>query len=201
MNDEGHLEAILIARCQRGDPGAIDKLLQIHRARAYQYALKLTRHTEDAADVVSDGFLRIHRAIGRFQLTASFSTWMYKILRNCFLDMRKKRRVSVVCSIDEKRESEDGSVCMQIADGSESAFEIAAKSEYSEQVGKAVATLNARQRSLLSMYYEEDCTYSKIASLTGVPSGTIKSRLHRAKSDLRQNILGSPGLSPLAIVK
>jgi RNA polymerase sigma-70 factor (ECF subfamily) len=199
MKEQTYVDSILIERSQLGDPYAIDELLNKYHNTAFMYALKMTKHVEEAADVVSEGFIRVHRAIGRFQANSSFSTWMFKILRNCFLDIRKKRRVKVVASLDAAMESEDGVVFMQPIDESESAYESSAKSEFSEQVRQALDRLPAHQKDLLLLYHEDELTYEEIAERMQTPAGTIKSRLHRARLNLQQIIKDDPQLMPLAM--
>jgi RNA polymerase sigma-70 factor, ECF subfamily len=198
MNDHTYRDAILIERSQVGDVYAIDELLNKYHSKAFMYALKMTKHVEEASDVVAEGFVRIHRAIGRFQANSSFSTWMFKILRNCFLDIRKKRRVKVVSSLDAAMESEDGVVFMQPIDESESAFESSAKAEFAKQVRLAMEKLPTQQRELLLMYHEDDLSYEEIANRLHTPAGTIKSRLHRAKLNLKEIIKEDAQLSYLA---
>jgi len=185
MTPQSHLDTILIERSQLGDIHAFDILLDNHRAKAYSYALKLTHHVEDASDVVAEAFIRVHRAIGRFRANSSFSTWMYKILRNCFLDSHKRNRVNVVSSLDAMVESETGPLSMQPISDSESAFETAARAGLSEQVRGFLNELPANQREMLRMYYEEELTYREMALRLKTPAGTIKSRLHRAKLNLK----------------
>lgn len=197
MNDNKHRDAILIERSQLGDPYAVDELLSKYHNTAFMYALKMTKHVEEAADVVAEGFIRVHRAIGRFQANSSFSTWMFKILRNCFLDIRKKKRVKVVASLDAPMESSEGKVFMQPIDESESAFEMSSKTEFSEQIREALEKLPAHQRDLLLMYHDEEMTYEEIARRLSTPAGTIKSRLHRARLNLQNIIASDPKLQNL----
>jgi RNA polymerase sigma-70 factor, ECF subfamily len=199
MKEQQHADSILIERSQLGDPYAIDQLLSKYHNTAFMYALKMTKHVEEAADVVSEGFIRVHRAIGRFQANSSFSTWLFKILRNCFLDIRKKRRVKVVASLDAAMESDEGVVFMQPIDESESAFDSSARSEFSNHVRTALDKLPAHQRDLLLMYHEDELTYEEIAEKMNTPAGTIKSRLHRARLNLQEVIKEDPQLMSLAM--
>src|SRR5690349_6727865 len=111
-------DIVLIERCQRGDHWAFDILVERHQARAYQYALKLTKHAEEAKDVVSEAFIRVFRAINQFRSNSAFTTWLYRILRNCFLDMRKRKGLRIVASLDAARETDDGEVQLQVIDPS-----------------------------------------------------------------------------------
>lgn len=192
-------DAILIERSQLGDPYAVDELLSKYHDTAFMYALKMTKHVEEAADVVSEGFIRVNRAIGRFQANSSFSTWMFKILRNCFLDIRKKKRVKVVASLDAPMESPDGRLYMQPIDETESAFESSCRSEFSDQVRVALDKLPTHQRELLLMYHDEEMTYEEIARRLCTPAGTIKSRLHRARLNLQSIIESDQSLQNLIV--
>lgn len=191
MNIETYSDAILVERCQRGELNAMDELFTRYEKKAFLYSLRMTNQLDDASDVVAEGFIRIHRAIGRFQSNATFSTWMFKILKNCFLDMKKKRRVNVVASLDESYESESGLSTFQPIDESESAHELVTKQEFSAKVMTAVDRLPSNQRELLLMYYSEQLTYEAMSKVLATPAGTIKSRLHRAKRNLQTVIQGS----------
>lgn len=199
MNTDTHNDAILVERCQRGELNAMDELFARYEHKAFLYSLRMTKHTDEASDVVAEGFIRIHRAICRFQSNATFSTWMFKILKNCFLDMRKKRRVNVVASLDEAFESADGFRTFQPIDESESAHEMVNKQEFSATVMLAIDKLPSHQGDLLLMYYSENLTYEAISLRLDIPAGTIKSRLHRAKSNLKAVIQGNSAFESLAI--
>lgn len=194
MNDCRLHDEILIRRSQQGDTKAIDELLIKYQRIALMYALKMTKDIDDAADVVSEGFIRVHRAIARFQVNSAFSTWLFKILRNCFLDNRKKRRVNVVASLDAPFESQDCSYFVQPVDDTESAFDTSCRSEFSGVVQGALERLPTHQRDLLLMYHVNEMTYDEIARQLDTPAGTIKSRLHRARSNLHGIVRTDPML-------
>lgn len=198
MNIQTDSDMILVERCQRGEMYAMDELFEKYQKRAFLYALRLTKHVDEASDVVSEGFNRIHRAIGRFQATASFTTWMFKILKNCFLDIRKKRRVNVVASLDECYESEHGVSSFQPIDHSESAFELVSRNQFNERVMSAVDQLPLHQRHLILMHYSDQLSYDSMSKVLEIPAGTIKSRLHRAKSNLKAIIQRNPSFGSLA---
>src|SRR5512146_2440526 len=85
-------DQMLISRSQSGDRSAFNQLIRKHEARAYQYAYRLTRNPEEAADVVAEAFVRVYNALHNFKGQSAFTTWLYRILTNCFLDIRKKER-------------------------------------------------------------------------------------------------------------
>lgn len=197
MNDDVQIDAILVERSQKGDLDAINSLFRRHHASAMLYALQLTKNRDDASDIVSDGFLRISRAIERFRSNSSFTSWMCTILRNCFLDTLKKRRVKVISSLDEKVETDSGTLVIDSVDHSESAFDLAAKEEYSRTVRLAIGQLPMCQRQLLFMRHHLSLSYTEIAAQVSAPTGTIKSRLYRANLNLAKIIRGAPDLRRL----
>ena len=85
-------DLVLIERAQKADRDALDHLIRKYEKRAYQYAYRLTSNAEEASDVVGDAFVRIHSAMKNFKGNSAFTTWMYRILTNCFLDLRKRER-------------------------------------------------------------------------------------------------------------
>ena len=146
-------DSFLIERCQQGDFRAFDLLMERHHARAYQYALKLTKHTEEARDVVSEGFIRVFRAIRQFRSNSAFTTWLYRILRNCFLDMRKRKSLKIVASLDAVKETDDGEVQLQVEDHARSPHEQAERSDHSWRVRRAIGQLTPIQRDMIILYH------------------------------------------------
>jgi RNA polymerase sigma-70 factor (ECF subfamily) len=187
-------DGFLIERCQRGDSLAFDQLMKRHEAKAYQYALKLTKHAEEARDVVSEGFIRVFRAINQFRSNSAFSTWLYRILRNCFLDMRKRKSLRIVASLDAVKETDEGEIQIQPIDQSRSPYDQAARQVHSLQVRKAIQGLTEIQRSMIYLYHAEQMSYEEIAARLDLPVGTVKSRLNRARIALKDIFRKNPDL-------
>ncbi|HSI72683.1 MAG TPA: sigma-70 family RNA polymerase sigma factor [Fimbriimonas sp.] len=179
-------DSILIERFQRGDKQAFDTLVQKHQARAYQYAFRLTRNPDDAADVVADAFVRVYRALQTFKGDSAFTTWLYRIETNCFLDMRKKKNARPTTSLDSALNLGDGEVELQVEDHSPTAQDEAERSQRMSAVEEAVQRLPEYQRAMIIMYHAESMSYEEIADSLNLPIGTVKSRLNRARLSLRQ---------------
>lgn len=188
-------ETILIKRCQGGDASAINDLLSRYQNKAQRYALKMTKNTEDAADLVSEAFIRASRAIGRFRLDSSFTTWLHTILRNCFIDMRKSKSVKVVLSLDAPIEpiGAEGTTWQPI-DESETPFQSASRRDYNEAVYAALQLLPYKQRTLLLMHHKEELSCEEISERLCKPVGTIKSQMNRARVNLKKLICQHPEL-------
>lgn len=187
-------DLFLIEKCQQGDRRAFDLLMAKHEPRAYQYALKLTKHAEEASDVVSEGFIRVFRAINQFRSSSAFSTWLFRILRNCFLDMRKRKALPIVASLDTAYETEDGELHTQVVDKAMSPEERAIKSDHSAKVRQAVNQLTVIQRDMIMRYHGEQLSYEEIAQQFDLPVGTVKSRLNRARIALKDILMSKAEL-------
>lgn len=179
-------DAFLIERFQNGDASAMDTLIQRHQARAYQYAFRLTRDRDIAADVVADAFVRVYRAAHTFKGQSAFTTWLYRILTNCFLDMRKKSSSRPTVSFEATLQTEDGNVEVQFEDFAPSPYDEAEREEKNRSINTAVETLPEYQRAILMLYHVEMLSYEEIASVLELPIGTVKSRLNRARVGLGQ---------------
>ncbi|RYG33462.1 sigma-70 family RNA polymerase sigma factor [bacterium] len=179
-------DATLIRKFQGGDKDAMEALVRRHQDRAYQYAYRLTRSAEEAGDVVADAFLRIYKAIDSFKFESAFTTWMHRIVTNCYLDLRKKAMARPASSLDAEMAIGDGEMERQIAD--ESALNPHAEAERGEReriIGQAVAKLPEYQKAIITMYHVEMLSYEEIAESLDLPIGTVKSRLNRARNSLR----------------
>lgn len=182
-------DQVLITRAQEGDRSAFNQLLRKHETRAYQYAYRLTRNPEEAADVVAEAFVRVYNAIHNFKGNSAFTTWMYRILTNCFLDIRKKERARPAHSLESTLQTAEGEVERQVEDPGLTPHEEAEKSERESRVAKAVAQLPEYQKAMIVMYHSEMLSYEDIAASLDLPIGTVKSRLNRARLNLRDILL------------
>ncbi len=189
MSEEAHDDELLIARAQRGDRAGFDALVRKHQDRAYTYAYRLTRNSETAADVVAEGFLRIHNALPNFKGQSSFRTWLYRILTNCFLDLRKREKARPHGSLDTMMDTSEGEMAQQIPDTGLTPEEEAQRSARGDALQNALATMPDYQRAMIVMYHSEDMSYEEMAAALDLPVGTVKSRLNRARLSLRDLLL------------
>ena len=189
MSDDANDDELLIARAQRGERAGFDALVRRHQERAYVYAFRLTRNSETAADVVAEAFLRIHNALPNFKGQSSFKTWLYRILTNCYLDLRKRERARPHGSLDAMLDTGEGEVGQQIADDRPSPEEEAQRRARGDALQAALATMPEYQRAMIVMYHSEDLSYEEMAAALDLPVGTVKSRLNRARLNLRDHLL------------
>ena len=179
---------LLIRLSQQGDKDAFDTLIRKYEQRAYQYAFRLTKNADIAADVVADAFVRVHHALGKFRGQSAFGTWLYRIMTNCYLDYRKKERIRQHQSLESSLQLEDGEVRIQVEDTSDGPIEIAEQSAREEAVSLALDKMPEYQQAMLVMYHVEMLSYEEIAEALDLPIGTVKSRLNRARLALRDHL-------------
>lgn len=179
-------DAVLIRRTQDGDRAAFDELIARHSKRAYQYAFRLTSNPEEASDVVADAFIRVYNSMQNFRGQSAFTTWLYRIITNCFLDLRKRERNRQHVSLEAQLTTDSGEVTRQIEDDAPGPDDEAFKNAREEVVQRALTQLAEYQKAMLILYHVEMKSYEEIAETLDLPIGTVKSRLNRARLSLRE---------------
>lgn len=187
-------DSVLISRSQRGDRQAFDDLIRKHEKRAYQYAFRLTSNPEEAGDVVADAFVRVYSALPNFKGQSAFTTWLYRILTNCFLDMRKREKSRPTTSLEAALVTDEGDLERQVEDDAPTPHQEAEKSERERAVERAVGHLPEYQKAMITMYHVENLSYEEIADALDLPIGTVKSRLNRARLSLRELLVSDEEL-------
>ncbi len=178
----------LIERARGGDRSALEELVQRHYRTVFNLAYRLSNDYDNAQDIVSEAFIRVHNALPNFRGDANFTTWLYRIVKNVFLDERKKQRLRSHQSIEEMVELEDSHVARQIEDphpGPEHQIE---RRERHALVQQAVQGLPETQRVMLVLYHFQHRSYEEIAEVMQLPIGTVKSRLNRARLALKTRL-------------
>lgn len=178
-------DATLISRAADGDKGAFDQLVRKYEGRAYQYAYRLTRNPDDAADIVIEAFVRVNSALKNFRGQSAFGTWLYRIITNCSLDLRKKDKSHRNVSLDQTMNVNGSEVERQLEDEAPGPVEIVEKNAREEAVQSALQKMPEYQQAMLVMYHVEMLSYEEISEALDLPIGTVKSRLNRARLALR----------------
>jgi RNA polymerase sigma-70 factor, ECF subfamily len=176
----------LIVACRAGRTEAFGVLVQRYQDRLYPTMLRLTGSAEDALDLLQDAFLRAFEKLDKFQGESSFYTWVYRIAVNLALSGRRRRRVTVRFQRpghDEPLDPADDSVLSDPTLPMELA-------ERDELIQSALNALADDHRAVVVMKEFDGLRYEEIAAILGVPVGTVRSRLHRARLDLRERLKG-----------
>lgn len=180
-------DIVLIERAQKGDMQAFDSLVSRYETKAYQYAFRMTRNQDVAADIVSDAFVRVFNALKNFRGQSAFGTWLYRILTNCYLDRKKRDRDKATVSLDQPS-GPSGEMERQIEDDAPGPDDLAEQDARESTVQAALQKLPEYQQAMLVMFHVEMLSYEEIAAALDLPIGTVKSRLNRARVALREQL-------------
>jgi RNA polymerase sigma-70 factor (ECF subfamily) len=177
--------AQLIAQAQQGDLLAFEQLVSSHQSKIFGFARAFTSDAQEAADLSQEALIKIYRSLGGFRYQSSLLTWMFRIVKNVFLDHYKSRRQRerrCEQSIDGTSESELRGTGSDWAANPESALLLA---EERQQLWTALALVPEVYRTVVVLADMQGLSYDEIAAIVGVPVGTVKSRLNRGRDALR----------------
>jgi len=187
-------EQALIERCKSGEARAFDELVERYQKRVYNFAFGIAGNQDDANDVAQEAFVRVLTSIQTFRGDANFTTWIYRIVTNVYLDERKKSKSHRLTSLDDYIDLEENSVSRQIIDESPQPDVVAENKEKYLAIRKAVNSLPDYQRIIVTLYHLHDRSYEEIAEILHLPIGTVKSRLNRARLALAEKLASEPEL-------
>jgi len=190
-------ERLLVDRSRQGDRAAFDDLVRLYERRVYNFAFRLCGNHHDASDIASDAFVRLYQSIRGFRGDSSFVTWLFRIVTNIYLDLRKRDRSHRQQSLQEMVELEESSVARQMEDPAPAPDDVAQASERTALLRAAVDSLPEHQRIMILMYHQEAQSYEEIAAALDLPVGTVKSRLNRARLALRDRLRAHPEHFPV----
>jgi len=178
-------EKDLILACQRGDETAFEALIRLHEKKVYTLCRRLCRSEDDALEAAQDTFLALWRGIGSFRADAAFSTWLYRLASNaCFDLLRRGRREIAGTSLD-------GDDAPDPVDRAPTPQEALERQELRDAVRAGLAALPPEYRDVLTMRELEQLSYGEIAERAGLELGTVKSRISRARTMLRNYLAAS----------
>jgi len=179
-------EKMLIEKSQNGDIESFEKLIEEYQVLAYNIALKMASNKEDAKDMAQEALLKVYKSIKNFRFDSSFSTWLYRIVYNTCIDFIRKNSKIKTLSMDKPIETEEGSYKKEIMDNKELPDEAIEKKELKEAVQKAIKMLPDKYRIMVVLRDIHDFSYEEISEITELPLGTVKSRISRARSNLKE---------------
>ena len=175
------------ARASSADVALFSRLIEDHRDKLYRVAFRMTGHRQDAEDLLQDALVEAYRAFKRFQPGTHFDRWLYRIMTNTYIDrQRHLKRAGPTESLDQKRDdSGEGAAQRDIPDLESEPSRIILDDLFGEPVQRALDTLLPEFRMVLILSDIEGQSYEEIAELMGTPVGTVRSRLHRARGQVR----------------
>jgi len=173
-----------IADCLKGQTAAFGELVRRYQDRLFNTVFRLVDSAEDAQDVVQEAFLHAYQSLDRFKGESQFFTWLYRIAVNSAISLKRKQRIVVSLHVDREGQ---GSV-PEPHDVSELSQPHLAleRADEERRIQAALNRLSPEHRAVLILKDLEDQKYETMAEILQVPIGTIRSRLHRARLELRE---------------
>ena len=186
-------EKALIQKAVSGDAGAFEQLVLRYQTQVYNLALRMVSNDADAQDLAQEAFVRAWRALGSFQFSSQFSTWLYRLTSNICIDFlraqKKHKAVSLTVLQDDETQQWD------MEDSNPLPEEQMIDREEQEALARAIEALDPEYRQVLILRIVNDCSYQQIAEVLGIREGTVKSRLSRAREQLRKKLSQSGNFS------
>ena len=180
MQDE-----LLIRRAQRGDADAFEQLLLEHQKNVYNLCYRMAGNPDDAMDLSQETFLRAWRCLDQYQFASAFSTWLYRLCSNICIDCLRRRR-----------RQQTGPLTFEDADGEEQTYAVPDAQPLPEEqvelkltretLAAAMAQLLPEHRAVLQLRVVNEMSYEQSADVLDSQIGTVKSRLSRARNQLKK---------------
>ena len=183
-------DAALVERCKKGDSEAMERLIVKYQNRIYNVVLKICADPDDAAELTQETFVKIIQNVRKFEGRSGFYTWAFRIAVNLALNHCQRSGRLSVRSLDAEQDRRDGSERQILKDylsddSSPDAADIAQRKELYEIAARALLKLDESQRTVVILRDIEGMSYARIAEVLDIELGTVRSRLSRARSKLR----------------
>ncbi len=172
----------LVARARAEDADAFETLIRKYQGWVFTLAYRMLGDRADAEEMAQEIFLKVYRAIGRFKGEAKFSTWLHRIATNHCLNHLESRRRRI------RSHANPGHLLDQVSDPAPGPDHLVEGSGVRNLVRQALLRLTPEHRAILILREVQGLAYEEIGELLGLESGTVRSRLHRARMELKERL-------------
>lgn len=173
----------LVARARRGNQEACREIVRRYERPIFNMIVRMVRDRALAEDLSQDTFLKAFSRLDRYDPAYRLSNWLFKIAHNTVIDHVRKQK-SAALPIDSLSRGEDLSALEPGDPAARDPIETLAQAELARAVDSAMASLRPEYRQVVVLRYQEELSHEEIARITGLPVGTVKSHLHRARAQL-----------------
>src|SRR5712691_10772774 len=185
-------EAMFVRRLQANEDAAYDELVRTFSASIFHVAYRMLGDSAEASDVVQEIFLKVFRNIGGFKGEAALKTWIFKIAFSEILNRLrwwKRRYRFATVSLDDQPNGQGTGPGHSVASSSPTPEQVLQSKEQEIAIQQALGKLSREHRSIIVLRDIEGFSYNEIADVLGVSIGTVKSRLARARGDLKKTLM------------
>ena len=181
-------ELMLVNAARGGDIGAFEQLVRKYDRNVFRIANHITQNREDAEDVVQDAFLKAYQNLGQFQGQSKFYTWLVRIAVNEALMRLRRRRPERMVSLDEDINTGEDTIPREVADWAPNPEQLYNQSELREILQKTIQGLPPSFRTVFVLRDVEGLSTEETADALGLSIPAVKSRLLRARLQLRERL-------------
>jgi len=182
LSDEGLVEHII-----EGHGEAFELLVRRHQGAIYNFLLRMVHDADEAMDLSQEVFLKVFSSLERFDPRYRFTTWMYRIASNTAIDLIRKRRPGSIVSLDAPV-GDDSGAPRDVAGNAPTPDQFFQAHETKGRLEDAIRGLPDGYREVLLLRHQGERRYDEIARITGLPIGTVKNRIFRAREMLRRAV-------------
>jgi RNA polymerase sigma-70 factor (ECF subfamily) len=180
----------LVQRARTGDRDAYRELVERYQRKIAALALGMLRSREDALDVVQETFAKAYQNLDRFKGDAAFYTWLYRIAFNLCVDQQRRDAKQVAVPLESDERGEAGMASLLDGGRPDQPFERARDAEIARRLESAMRELTPDHRAVILLREVEGLSYEEISRVLQCPKGTVMSRLHYARRQLKARLQG-----------
>jgi len=185
VNDPKADDADVVRRILAGEDHLYEVLVDRYKNRLFRFIARYTNDAEDARDVAQEVFVKVYGALDSYDPRYRFSTWLFRIAGNAAIDHLRRRKMKTVSLEVPDDGGEGGSKTLDLPDLKPDPFEDLARQRLRKALDAAIERLPDDYRELISLRHYGEMPYEEIAELKGMPLGTVKNKLFRARQALR----------------
>ena len=186
--NEIHPDVALVERAKQGDVAAFEQLVRQYERQIFRVAQHITQNREDAEDITQEAFFKAYEKLEQFQGNSKFSTWLVRIAVSESLMRLRKRKTSRTVSMDEDVQTEDGSIPRDVAEWRPNREQLYGQSELGDILRKTIQGLSPSFRTVFTLRDVENLSTEETAEALGLSVPAVKSRLLRARLQLRERL-------------
>jgi len=179
----------IVRACLAGSEAAYRQLVSRYQRPVFSLAMRVLRQAEDAEDVVQETFVRVFKALDRYDQARPFSTWLFTIAARLCIDHLRRRKMKTFSIFGKDSESDEDRV-IDLEDPGPRPDDVVAGWEDETRVQALVDSLPPHYRIVVALRHQHDLSYEEIAEALKLPLGTVKARIHRARALLKKTLEG-----------